>query len=220
MSTQLQSPPTTAPPHYRAVSLWAVLSIVCAVATLTMFFSVWLVAFPLAAIYLGYEALVRIERMPEVYTGRAVAKTGIWLGACLGILFLGWSIFGRSQVPHGYLQLDYSVLEPDPNSKIRVPNAAQELSNNKTKVYIRGYMLPPQRGQSTGMTKFAICRTSDQCKFAMLNGARPEDQIHVELSGDLTIKYSLGEIGVGGYFSVESDQSPQPYYLIRADVCN
>jgi hypothetical protein len=210
------SPLPVSPPHYRAVSLLAVLSVACAIATVSMFFSLWMVVFPLAAFCLGYKALSQIDRKPEVYTGRTIAQVGMWLGAGLGVLFAGWDLFFRSDVPHGYEQLDYAILEPDPNTKGRVPNAAQELSNNKTKVYVRGYMLPPPRGQWTGLTKFSICRNSDMCKFGM-NLARPEDQIHIELSGDRTMKYTSSEIGIGGYFSVESDQSPQPYYLIKAD---
>ena len=217
MSTDLQSPPTAAPPHYRAVSLWAVLSVVSAIATLSTFFSSWFAFFALASVYFGYKALDQIKRIPEEYTGTSLAKFGMWAAAFVGIPLLGWSLFFRSEVPHGYQQLDYSILEPDANSKSRVPNAAQELSNNKTKVYVRGYMLPPPRGQWTGLTKFSICRNSDMCKFAMMNGARPEDQIHIEMTGDRTMKYTNGEIGIGGYFSVEPDQMQQPYYLIKAD---
>jgi hypothetical protein len=222
MSSQLQSrSPTSgyavAPPTYRAVSVWAILSIACGIATLTMFFG-WAMAFcPLAAIYCGRRALQQIRRTPEEYTGVQLAKTGIWLGIGLGAIFSGWLLFVRNEVPHGYQVLDYSILEPDAKSKIRVPNAAQDLSNNKTKVFVRGYMLPPPRGQIAGLTKFSICRNSDMCKFAMMNGSRPEDQIHVEMTGDRTMKYTTGEIAIGGYFSVESDQSPQPYYLIKAD---
>ncbi len=217
MSTDLQSPPAAAPPHYRAVSLWAVLSIVSAIATLATFFSPWFAFFALASLYFGYKALDQIKRIPEEYTGTSLAKVGMWAAAIIGIPLLGWSLFFRSEVPHGYQQLDYFILEPDVNSKSRVPNAAQELSNNKTKVYVRGYMLPPPRGQWTGLTKFSICRNSDMCKFAMMNGSRPEDQIHIELTGDRTMKYTSGEIGIGGYFSVEPDQAQQPYYLIKAD---
>jgi hypothetical protein len=217
MLSQLQSPPITAPPHYRAVNLWAVLCVICAVTTLTMFFGWTYAFFPLAAIYCGRRALQQIQRMPEEYTGIQLAKAGIWLGAGLGVIFSGWLLFGRSEVPHGYVPLDYSMLEPDPNPKGRAPNAAQELSNNKTKVYVRGYMLTPSRGQMSGLTKFSICRNSDRCIYAVRNGSRPEDQIHIELTGDRTMTYTLGEVGIGGYFSVESDQSPQPYYLIKAD---
>jgi hypothetical protein len=221
MSTELQSPPTASPPHYRAVSLWAVLSMVSGVATLTMFFGWALAFFPLAAIYCGRKALRQIQRMPEEYTGRQLAQAGIWLGAGLGIGFGGWLLLGGNEVPHGYRVLDYAELEPDPNIKGQTTsNAAQELSNNKTKVYVRGYMLPPQRGQWTGLTKFSICRNSDMCKFQSMGGmtsARPEDQIHIELTGDRTINYTSSQIGIGGVFSIDNDQQPQPYYVIKGD---
>jgi hypothetical protein len=210
------SPTPVAPSHYRAVNMWAVLSIVSAIATLAMIFGWPFIVFPLAAYYCGRTALLKIRRSPEEYTGVQLAKTGIGLGVGLGVIFSGWLVFGKSDVPHGYQVLDYATLEPDPNSHGRVPSAAMDLSNKQTNVFVRGYMLPPPRGQSTGLTKFSICRTSDMCKFGM-NLARPEDQIHIELTGDRTMRYTTGEIGIGGRFSVETDQYPQPYYLIKAD---
>ena len=214
MSAELQSPPTPSPPHYRAVSLWAVLSVAFAVATLAMFFHWAMIIIPLLAIYCGYEALRQIQRTPEEYTGRRLAKTGMWLGGVLGGLFLGWWVFVRSEVPPGYQQIDYSILEPDPNMKDRVPSAALEL--NGKNVYIRGYIIPPGRGRMSGLTKFSICRNSDMCKFGM-NLARPEDQIHIELTGDREINYTSYQIGVGGKLLVPDDRYPQPYYLIQAD---
>ena len=74
-------------PRYRAVSLWAVLSVVCGAASATMMFFGWLAAaLPLAAIYFGLKALGQIDRLPEEYTGRRLAQVGIGLGAGLGIL--------------------------------------------------------------------------------------------------------------------------------------
>jgi hypothetical protein len=214
MSTELQSPPAPSPPHYRAVSIWAVVSVAFALATATMFFHWAMVLFPLLAVYCGCESLRQIERSPEEYTGRPLAKTGIWLGAGLGIAFLGWWIFLRSGVPPGYQPLDYSILEPDLKMKDRVPGAALELTGKN--VYVRGYIILPPRGRREGLTKFSICRNSDQCKFGM-NLARPEDQIHIELTGDREVNYTSYQIGIGGKFLVPDDRYPQPYYLIQAD---
>ena len=97
MSTELQSPPTPSPPHYRAVSIWAVLSIAFAIATLAMFFHWAMVFLPLLAIYFGYEALRQIERTPEVYTGRLLAMIGMWGGERLGVVFLGWQLIWRAR---------------------------------------------------------------------------------------------------------------------------
>jgi len=224
MSAELETLPS-APPHYRAVSLWAVLSVACVLAALPVslilpwpqsFFLV--VAFAVIAMYLGRKAILKIRRMPDEYTGSLIAQVGIWGAAVLVMGFaVGRLVFGLNEVPHGDRVLDYAELEPDTNVKGgAAPNAALELSKNRTKVYIRGYVVPPPRGQSSGLTKFSICRNSDMCKFGM-NLARPEDQIHIELTGDRTLNYTSSQIGVGGIFSVVEDRSPQPYYLIEAD---
>jgi len=215
MSVELQSPPAASQPHYRAVSVWAVLSIAFAIATLAMFFQWTMVFLPLLAIYFGYEALRQIERTPEVYTGRIAAKTGMWLAGSLGIAFLGWWVFVRSEIPPGYQVLDYSVLEADPKMKGRIPSAALELVGKK--VYVRGYIIPPARGGADHLTKFSICRNSDFCKFGRMSYARPEDQIHIEMTGDREISYSTYQIGIGGRFQIPEDRYPQPYYLIQVD---
>ena len=106
---------------------------------------------PLAAIYFGLKALGQIDRLPEVYTGRRLAEIGIGLGAGLGILLSGWLIFGGGEVPHGYQELNWADLEPDPNKKNeRIPETAYDLANSadtskKIKVYVRGYILPGRR---------------------------------------------------------------------------
>ncbi len=182
-----------------------------------MIFVGWLAALlPLAAIYFGRKALRQIQRLPEEYTGRRLAKIGIGLGAGLGIALSGWLIFGASEVPHGYKLLDWADLEPDPNNKHElVPSAALELGdpNKKTKVYVRGYIVPGRR--QTRLTEFSICRTSDQCRFALKQGYRPTDLIHIVLTGDRTINYTTYQIGVGGFFLADKD-APTPY-SIQAD---
>lgn len=213
MSTELQSPPTPSPPHYRAVSLWAVMSIASTLPTPAALFSLWFVLFPLAAIYFGYEALRQIKRTPEEYTGRLLALIGMWAGGILvaGVLVIS---FIQGGVPPGYQRIDYSALEPDPNMKGRVPSSALELVGKN--VYIRGYIIPPGRGLRSGLTKFSVCSYSDMCKFCM-NLGRPEELVHVELTGDREVTYTNGQIGIGGKFLIPDDRYPQPYYLIQAD---
>jgi hypothetical protein len=218
MASASQDPSVSSPARYRAISLWAVLSIVCGAATVTMIFAGWMAAFlPLAAIYFGLKALGQIRRVPEEYSGQRLAKVGIGLGAGLGILLSGWLIFGGSEVPHGYQELNWADLEPDPNKKNEVvPSSALELSDKKTKVYVRGYMLPGRR--QLRLTEFSIVRTSDQCRFA-IKANRPVDLIHIELTGDRTIDYTTHEIGVGGVFHVDLER-PFPHgtpYSITGD---
>ena len=84
-------------------------------------------------------------------------------------------------------------------------------------VYIRGYIIPPARGGTEKLTKFSICRNSDYCKFGRMNYARPEDQIHIVMTGDREVNYTSYQIGIGGKFQIPDDRYPQPYYLIEAD---
>ena len=207
-------PSLSSPPHYRAVSLWAVLSVVCGAASATMFILRWLTAFfPLAAIYFGVKALAQIERVPEEYTGRRLAQAGIGLGAAFGILLGGWLIFVASEVPHGYQVLDWADLEPDPKNQHEiVPSSAFEL--NDKKVYVRGYILPGR--QQLRLKEFSICRTSDQCRFATKTN-RPIDLIHIELMGDRTIDFTTHQIGIGGIFHVDDKPLNGKFYGIKGD---
>ncbi len=210
-------PSEPSPHRYRVVSPWAVMSVACAVASATMFYPFeWLASpFPLAAIYFGLKALGQIQRAPEEYSGQRLARLGIRLAVVLGISLSGWLTFGGSEVPHGYQVLDYADLEPDPNKKEeRVPASALALSDNKTKVYARGYIVPGRR--QLRLTEFSICRTSDQCRFANKSN-RPTDSIHIELTGDRTIDYTSHQIGVGGIFHVDLDSPHGTPYSIIAD---
>ena len=165
MVTASQDPSVSTPPRYRAVSLWAVLSLICGAATAAMiFFDWWAAIFPLAAIYFGGRSLKQIRRLPEEYTGQGLAQTGRGLGLGLGIIFSVWLIFFGSEVPHGYQVLDWSDLEPDPKDQSEsVPKTATDLSDKKTRVYVRGYIVPGRR--QVQLKEFSICRTSDQCAF-------------------------------------------------------
>ena len=214
MGTAAQDPSEAPAPRYRAVSLWAVLSVVCGAASATMIFGWLLAVLPLAAVYFGRKALGQIERMPEEYSGRALAKIGIGLGAGLGILLSGWLIFFGGGVPHGYQVLDWADLEPDTKKNERIPATALELGEKKTKVYVRGYILPGR--QMLRLKEFSICRTSDQCRFA-INANRPVDLIHIELMGDRTMDYTTHEIGIGGTFEVDLDSLNGTPYSIKAD---
>ena len=173
---------------------------------------------PLAAIYFGVKALGQIERVPEEYSGKRLAKIGVGLGAGLGIVLSGWLLFFRSDVPYGYQELNWAELEPDLNNKHEiVPPSALELGDpeKKTKLYVRGYIVPGRR--LVQLTEFSICRTSDQCRFAQKVGYRPTDLIHIELTGDRTIDYTTHEIGIGGILRVDLDLPNGTPYHVKGD---
>jgi len=213
-----QDPSVSSAPRYRAISLWAVLSVACGVASAAMIiFRLLAVPLPLAAIYFGLKALGQIDRLPEEYTGRWLAKMGIGLGAGLGIVLSGWLLFFGSEVPHGYQVLDWADLEPDASKHEAVPPAAMALGDpdKKIKVYVRGYIVPGRR--QVQLTEFSICRTSDQCRFVNKLGYRPTDLIHIELTGDRTIDYTTHQVGLGGVFRVDPECPNGTPYHIKAD---
>ena len=218
MASVYQDPSVASPPRYRAISVWAVLSVVFGAATAAMIYFEWMaLPLPLVAIYFGLKALGQIQHAPEDYSGTVLAKVGIGLGTGLGLLFSGWLIFFGGGVPHGYQQLDWADLEPDPSKKNeRIPASALALGdpNKNIKVFVRGYILPGR--QMVRLKEFSICRTSDQCRFA-IKANRPTDLIHIELMGDRTMDYTTHEIAVGGMFRVDPDFPNGTPYLIKAD---
>jgi hypothetical protein len=220
MSYDLESPPVASQTPYRAISLWAVLSVICAAGTLSMVVFDWKMAFfPVAAVFCGRRALLQMQRFPDEYTGKRLAEIGLLSGTALGLGFSIWLLLGGHEVPHGYRVLEYSELEPTSSDRDQISATAQELSDKATHVYLRGYMLPPMGGRVMGLSKFSICRNSDMCKFATTFGmksARPTEEIHIEMTGDRTVNYTSRQIGIGGIFCVDRDRGPG-YYLIKAD---
>jgi hypothetical protein len=72
-------------PAYRAISPPAVLSLIAGVLAVLCFTHWFFLLFAVAAVVLGLYADRRIQRMPEVLTGRGLAQGGIALGLIFGI---------------------------------------------------------------------------------------------------------------------------------------
>jgi hypothetical protein len=201
--------------RYRAIQVEAVLALVMGICSLGMFFAWPFIVFPFAALALGYRAIKAIDRTPEEYTGKEMAQAGIVLGVfslLAGSVTL--AIF-RSEVPSGYEVIDYSDLEPNAG-KVgdMIPEKAYKMSDDKTRVYIKGYILPGRR--QAGLKEFSICRTADMCRFGVPS-TKKRELIRVKLTGDLTIDYTTEIVGVGGVFHVEPyDPNGMPF-SIEAD---
>jgi hypothetical protein len=185
------------------------LSVTFGLASATMIFGWLLAVLPLAAIYFGWRALEQIARVPEEYTGKRVAKTGMAVGATLGIAIGAWLIFGVSDVPYGYQELKWSDLEPGPGEKWS--SSAQKLSDDKARVYVRGFILPGRR--QVQLSEFSICRTADMCRFAQPI-IKANDVIRIKCAGDLTTDHTTHEVGIGGIFHVDPfAPGISPYYM-------
>jgi hypothetical protein len=214
MTVAYQEPPESSPVRYRAISAWAVLSVVCGAGTVAMAFFSWLGSpLPVAAILFGRMALGKIRRAPEEYSGQILAKIGIGLGAGLGIALSMWLLFFSGGVPSGYKVLDWADLElKNGNFSPAILELADP--NKRNKVYVRGYILPGR--QMVRLNEFSICRTSDQCRFAIKTN-RPIDLIHIVLTADRTMDYTTHEIGVGGIFKVDANSPYGTPYSLEVD---
>jgi Domain of unknown function (DUF4190) len=70
---------------YRALSPGAIVALVCGVLSILSFASYYFLAFSVAAIVLGVLADRKIQRLPEILTGRGLAQAGVGLGLMFGL---------------------------------------------------------------------------------------------------------------------------------------
>jgi hypothetical protein len=73
---------------YRALSPGAIVALVCGVLSILSFASYDFLAFSVAAIVLGVLADRKIQRLPEILTGRGLAQAGVGLGLMFGLTAL------------------------------------------------------------------------------------------------------------------------------------
>jgi hypothetical protein len=170
---------------------------------------VWLFLLPLAAVLLGWQALARIARTREEYTGSRLAWTGIVLAVVFslsGVIRL--LVVRASEVPAGYQRVEYQELEPDPKDpQQRIPESVLKMEGKR--VFMKGFMIPGR--QQVRLKRFLICPTNGECTFHPPN-PRPWQILKVQLTGDLTANYTRDPIALGGLFHVD-EQGRLPYSM-------
>lgn len=72
-------------PSYRAVSVWAIMSLLLGLASVFSFASYSFLAAAVGAVVCGAVALRRLKRYPELLTGSAMANLGIAIGLICGL---------------------------------------------------------------------------------------------------------------------------------------
>ena len=72
-------------PAYRAVSPGAVVALILGVGSVLSFTSYWFLALAALAALIGFLADRKIQRMPDVLTGRGIAQAGIGLALVFGL---------------------------------------------------------------------------------------------------------------------------------------
>jgi hypothetical protein len=78
-------------PAYRAVSPRAVAALICGVLAVTSYAHPYFLVFAVLAVLLGISADRKIQRMPDVLTGRRLAQAGIGIGMIFGLTALSIS---------------------------------------------------------------------------------------------------------------------------------
>jgi len=72
-------------PTYRAISSTAVLSLVFGLASVFCYADLWFLLLAGGAVLLGWMAIKKIQRFPEVLTGTGLARVGIGIGLLFGL---------------------------------------------------------------------------------------------------------------------------------------
>jgi len=200
--------------RYRAICPLAITSVIFGALSIATALHWSLALIPLAGIAAGWASLRRIDRAPEEWVGRELARVGLGLACGFWVIgFLWWAFSSHEEVPPGYQYIQFEMLQPDPNRPTEwIPEAAQEM--NDRRVYIKGFMKPGR--QQSGIKDFILCPTDDTNPFSDLDKKRTE-MIRVMMQGDLEAVYTSRRVGVAGRLRVEPNHpSGVPYGLEAA----
>jgi hypothetical protein len=215
MSLPLETNSATTP--YRAMCLWAVMSVVAgalSIPILVFWFSWFWAVVPLTGIGLGWRALGQIRQAPNEWTGLRLAQFGIGLSLGLWVVGYGWLVLaGVRDVPYGYELIAYDKLQPDPNAPADpIPQSALDLQDKR--VFLKGFMRPGRR--QTGIREFVLVPVNGECPFCIPNPKQTE-MVRIVLQGDLETIYTTHQIGVGGRFQVDPADPSRIPYCVDAD---
>jgi hypothetical protein len=200
--------------RYRAMSRAAVWSAVLGAASILTAVHWVVVLIPLAGIFLARSAKRRIRKAPEELTGMGLAQAGMGMSIVFGILGCGWLISaGVARVPDGYDEIDYTMLQPDPDVRGQaIPPEAFDLHDKR--VFVEGFMLP---GRSpSGLNRFVLCPPVPNCNFCTKD-PKPTEMIRITLEGDLVTDYTIHPIHVGGTFEVDPNPIDGLPYRMKVD---
>ena len=191
------------PGQYRWLNPWAVGSVIFGLLSILTIFGWILGAIPLAGIVLGLLAIRQARRAGEEMMGFKLAILGVGLSVVLCSVGYGWLIYAyRTQAPPGYFLVSYETLENDPaQSAELIPQAAFDLVDKK--VFIQGYMYPGRL--QTGIKEFVLSRDNGVCSYCAPN-PKKTDLVQVTLIHGLEAAYTTRLIGLGGKFSVLTDE--------------
>jgi hypothetical protein len=211
--------------HYLGVSRLAVVSLAAGVLSILTIWHWMFLVIPLAAVAVGWIALLRIRDYPSELTGRWLAIAGILVAAAFALLGVGYVALAKvGEVPFGYDEISYEQLQPDPDVPgERIPQKMLEYQDQQDqagdqaqtkKVFLRGFMDGVRR--QSGIKVFVLCPTlPGEC--AGCPDPKPTEMIRVELQENLTAHFTPHEIHVGGRLKVDPTFAYGTPYLLKAD---
>ena len=136
-------------PSYRAISRYAVFSLICGIIASFSFASLFFLVFSVAAVILGILAHLGIKKYPDMITGRGLANVGIALGLIFGLIvstYTGVHALILSQSANRFGQVYLKVLAegnlgdalwygqfPDNRKDLTPEDALKEYEQAKTK---------------------------------------------------------------------------------------
>jgi len=190
---------------YRAVSGWAIGSLVLAALSPLAFADWWLAVVPVAGIVVGLIGWRQIATRPTAFVGGPLAIAGIVVSA--GLLVAGLTTLTQiyiAELPEGFIRINYQMLQPlegDPATAL--PQSAYDADGKD--VLLKGYMYPGS--DQEGIVQFLLVRDQGDCCF----GGNPKitDRVLVTLSDSSGIDFTARLVKIAGRFAVRPAGSPE-----------
>lgn len=186
---------------YRAVSTWAIASLVLAVLSPLAFADWWLGVVPLAGIVVGTIGWWQTTARSDAVVGRPLAIGGVVL--CGVLLAAGLVTLTRTylaELPEGFERINYSMLQPLPGDPATaIPDSAYAVDGKD--VLLKGYMYPGS--EQEGIVQFLLVRDQGDCCF----GGNPKitDRVLVTLSDRDGIDFTPRLVKIAGRFAVRPE---------------
>jgi hypothetical protein len=190
---------------YRAISGWAIGSLVLAVLSPLAFADWWLSIVPVAGIVVGLIAWREISMRPTALVGGPLAIGGVVVSA--GLLIAGLTTLTRiyiAELPEGFIRINYRMLQPlEGDPATAVPPSAYDADGKD--VLLKGYMYPGS--EQEGIVQFLLVRDQGDCCF----GGNPKitDRVLVTLNDTGGLEFTPRLVKIAGRFAVRLAGSPE-----------
>jgi len=219
------------PLEYRALHTGAIIGCLLGIVSISVpltasnNFEGALLVSPIAVLgmFVSLRAWARINRDRDLYTGRRLAQTGLFLSLLFLVTGLGYGGYVyTTEVREGYARVSFTEMKPDDNqlrSGLVVPPKIQDLKGEK--IFIKGYIRPDSIAVRKNIDRFLLVRDNQQCCFGDLSKVNYFDQIQVDLADPLRVDYSTRQFRIHGTLQINPENLARgpsyPIFSLRAD---